>query len=114
TGVTSDMAVATEETFGPVAPLFKFETEAEVVKAANDTDFGLASYFYSSNHARVWRVSEALEYGMVGVNTGLISTAEAPFGGMKQSGLGREGARQGLDDFLETKYICMGGIDAES
>jgi succinate-semialdehyde dehydrogenase/glutarate-semialdehyde dehydrogenase len=114
TGVTSDMAVATEETFGPVAPLFKFETEAEVVKAANDTDFGLASYFYSRNHARVWRVSEALEYGMVGVNTGLISTAEAPFGGMKQSGLGREGARQGLDDFLETKYICMGGIDAES
>lgn len=114
TGVTSDMAVATEETFGPVAPLFKFDTEAEVVKAANDTDFGLASYFYSSNHARVWRVSEALEYGMVGVNTGLISTAEAPFGGMKQSGLGREGARQGLDDFLETKYICMGGIDAES
>lgn len=114
TGVTSDMAVATEETFGPVAPLFKFETEAEVVQAANDTDFGLASYFYSNNHARVWRVSEALEYGMVGVNTGLISTAEAPFGGMKQSGLGREGARQGLDDFLETKYICMGGIDAES
>jgi succinate-semialdehyde dehydrogenase/glutarate-semialdehyde dehydrogenase len=114
TGVTSDMAVATEETFGPVAPLFKFETEAEVVKAANDTDFGLASYFYNRNHARVWRVSEALEYGMVGVNTGLISTAEAPFGGMKQSGLGREGARQGLDDFLETKYICMGGIDAES
>lgn len=105
TGVTSDMAIATEETFGPVAPLFKFETEAEVVKAANDTDFGLASYFYSSNHARVWRVSEALEYVMVGVNTGLISTVEAPFGGMKQSGLGREGARQGLDDFLETKYI---------
>ncbi len=112
TGVTSAMIIATEETFGPVAPLFKFETEAEVVSAANDTDFGLASYFYSSNHARVWRVSEALEYGMVGVNTGLISTAEAPFGGMKQSGLGREGARQGLDDFLETKYICMGGIDA--
>jgi len=114
TGVTSAMIIATEETFGPVAPLFKFETEAEVVSAANDTDFGLASYFYSSNHARVWRVSEALEYGMVGVNTGLISTAEAPFGGMKQSGLGREGARQGLDDFLETKYICMGGIDATS
>ena len=113
TGVTSDMAVATEETFGPVAPLFKFETETEVVQAANDTDFGLASYFYSSNHARVWRVSESLEYGMVGVNTGLISTAEAPFGGMKQSGLGREGARQGLDDFMETKYICMGGIEAE-
>lgn len=113
TGVTSDMALATEETFGPVAPLFKFKTEAEVVKSANDTDFGLASYFYSTNHARVWRVSEALEYGMVGVNTGLISTAEAPFGGMKQSGLGREGARQGLDDYLETKYICMGGIDEE-
>lgn len=114
TGVTSDMAIATEETFGPVAPLFKFETETEVVEAANHTDFGLASYFYSSNYARVWRVSEALEYGMVGVNTGLISTAEAPFGGVKQSGLGREGARQGLDDFLETKYICMGGINAES
>lgn len=113
TGVTSDMAVASEETFGPVAPLFKFETEADVVQAANDTDFGLASYFYSANHARVWRVSEALAYGMVGVNTGLISTAEAPFGGLKQSGLGREGARQGLDDFLETKYICMGGIDVE-
>lgn len=113
TGVTADMAVATEETFGPVAPLFKFETEAEVVAAANDTDFGLASYFYSRDHARVWRVSEALDYGMVGVNTGLISTAEAPFGGVKASGLGREGSRHGLDDFLELKYICMGGIDAE-
>jgi succinate-semialdehyde dehydrogenase/glutarate-semialdehyde dehydrogenase len=113
TGVTDDMAVAMEETFGPVAPLFKFDTEAEVVNAANDTDFGLASYFYSRNHARVWRVSEALEYGMVGVNTGLISTAEAPFGGVKASGLGREGSRHGLDDFLEIKYICMGGIEAE-
>ncbi|UOA28941.1 NAD-dependent succinate-semialdehyde dehydrogenase [Pseudosulfitobacter sp. DSM 107133] len=112
TGVTADMAVATEETFGPVAPLFRFETEAEVVAAANDTEFGLASYFYSRDHARVWRVSEALDYGMVGVNTGLISTAEAPFGGVKMSGLGREGARHGLDDFLELKYICMGGIDA--
>ncbi|SMY09336.1 NAD-dependent succinate-semialdehyde dehydrogenase [Flavimaricola marinus] len=112
TGVTSDMAVATEETFGPVAPLFKFETEAEVVAAANDTEFGLASYFYSRDHARVWRVSEALDYGMVGVNTGLISTAEAPFGGVKMSGLGREGSRHGLDDFMELKYICMGGIDA--
>ncbi len=114
TGVTADMAIATEETFGPVAPLFKFETEAEVVQAANDTEFGLASYFYSNNHARVWRVSEALECGMVGVNTGLISTAEAPFGGVKQSGLGREGSRQGMDDYLEIKYICMGGIEAEA
>lgn len=113
TGVTSDMAVASEETFGPVAPLFRFETEAEVVAAANDTDFGLASYFYSTDHARVWRVSEALEYGMVGVNTGLISTTEAPFGGVKLSGLGREGSRHGLDDYLELKYICMGGIDAD-
>lgn len=113
TGVTDDMAVATEETFGPVAPLFKFDTEAEVVAAANDTEFGLASYFYSTNHARVWRVSEGLDYGMVGVNTGLISTAEAPFGGVKASGLGREGSRHGLDDFMEIKYICMGGIEAE-
>ncbi|MQQ07804.1 succinate-semialdehyde dehydrogenase [Epibacterium sp. SM1979] len=110
TGVTSDMAVAQEETFGPLAPLFKFNTEAEVVAAANDTDFGLASYFYARDHARVWRVSEALDYGMVGVNTGLISTAEAPFGGVKMSGLGREGSRYGLDDFMEVKYICMGGI----
>lgn len=112
TGVTSDMVVATEETFGPVAPLFKFDTEAEVIAAANDTEFGLASYFYSRDIARVWRVSEALEYGMVGVNTGHVSTAEAPFGGVKSSGLGREGARQGLDDFMEVKYICMGGIEA--
>ncbi|WP_241484063.1 NAD-dependent succinate-semialdehyde dehydrogenase [Ruegeria sp. ANG-R] len=112
TGVTADMAVATEETFGPVAPLFRFDTEAEVVAAANDTDFGLASYFYSRDMARIWRVSEALEYGMVGINTGLISTAEAPFGGVKMSGLGREGSRHGLDDFMELKYLCMGGIDA--
>ncbi|MDC0739629.1 NAD-dependent succinate-semialdehyde dehydrogenase [Cognatishimia sp. SS12] len=111
TGVTSDMAVATEETFGPVAPLFKFETEAEVLAAANDTDFGLASYFYTRDLARTWRVGEGLEYGMVGINTGLISTAEAPFGGVKMSGLGREGSRHGLDDFMELKYLCMGGID---
>jgi succinate-semialdehyde dehydrogenase / glutarate-semialdehyde dehydrogenase len=114
TGVTADMAIAREETFGPVAPLFKFATEAEVIHAANDTEFGLASYFYSRDHARVWRVSEALDYGMVGVNTGLISTAEAPFGGVKSSGLGREGSRHGLDDYLEIKYICMGGIDTAS
>ncbi|WP_170560717.1 NAD-dependent succinate-semialdehyde dehydrogenase [Ruegeria atlantica] len=112
TGVTSEMAVATEETFGPVAPLFKFDAEAEVVAAANKTEFGLASYFYSRDLARVWRVSEALEYGMVGINTGLISTAEAPFGGVKMSGLGREGSRHGLEDFMELKYLCMGGIDA--
>ncbi|SLN34924.1 NAD-dependent succinate-semialdehyde dehydrogenase [Pseudooctadecabacter jejudonensis] len=111
TGVTSDMAVATEETFGPVAPLFKFTEEAEAIEAANATEFGLASYFYSRDIARAWRVSEALDYGMVGVNTGHVSTTEAPFGGVKSSGLGREGGRQGLDDFMETKYICMGGID---
>ena len=111
TGVTSDMAVATEETFGPVAPLFRFDKEAEAIAAANATEFGLAAYFYSRDVVRVWRVSEALDYGMVGVNTGHVSTAEAPFGGVKSSGLGREGARQGLDDFMETKYICMGGID---
>jgi succinate-semialdehyde dehydrogenase/glutarate-semialdehyde dehydrogenase len=111
TGVTSEMAVATEETFGPVAPLFKFNTESEVVAAANNTEFGLASYFYSRDLARVWRVSEKLEYGMVGINTGLISTAEAPFGGVKMSGLGREDSRHGLDDFMELKYLCMGGID---
>ncbi len=113
TGATSDMAVASEETFGPVAPLFKFETEAEVIEAANNTEFGLASYFYSRDLARVWRVSEALDYGMVGVNTGLISTAEAPFGGVKMSGLGREGSRYGIDDFMELKYICMGGINED-
>ncbi len=112
TDVTAQMAVATEETFGPVAPLFRFETEAEVIAAANDTEFGLASYFYSRDMARSWRVGEALDYGMVGINTGLISTAEAPFGGVKMSGLGREGSRHGLDDFMELKYLCMGGIDA--
>lgn len=97
---------------GQAAPLLKFDTEAEVVQAANDTEFGLASYVYSRDHAGVSRVSEALEYGMVGVNTGVISTAEVPFGGMKQSGLGREESRHGLDDYLEIKCIGMGGIDA--
>ena len=111
TDVTGDMAVAVEETFGPLAALFRFDNENDVIAAANDTDFGLASYFYSRDFARVWRVSEALEYGMVGINTGMISTAEAPFGGVKMSGLGREGSRHGLDDFLEIKYLCMGGID---
>ena len=107
TGVTRDMIVTHDETFGPVAPLFKFENEADVVEQANDTIFGLASYFYAKDLSRVWRVAEALEYGMVGVNTGLISTEVAPFGGIKQSGLGREGSHHGIDDFLEMKYICM-------
>jgi succinate-semialdehyde dehydrogenase/glutarate-semialdehyde dehydrogenase len=111
TDVTASMAVAREETFGPVAPLFRFETEAEVVAAANDTEFGLASYFYSRDMARIWRVGEALDYGMVGVNTGLISTAEAPFGGVKSSGLGREGSRHGMDEFMEIKYLCVGGVN---
>ena len=110
TGVTTDMKVATEETFGPVAPLFKFETEEEVIELANATEFGLASYFYSKDLAKVFRVAEALEYGMVGVNTGLISTEVAPFGGIKQSGLGREGSKYGIDDYTEIKYICLGGI----
>ncbi|GAB2458459.1 NADP-dependent succinate-semialdehyde dehydrogenase [Comamonas humi] len=110
-GVTADMRVASEETFGPLAPLFPFDTEAEVIAAANASESGLASYLYSRDLGRVFRVAEALECGMVGVNTGLISTAEAPFGGIKQSGLGREGARQGIEDYLETKYLCLAGMD---
>lgn len=110
TGVTSDMKVAVEETFGPVAPLFKFETEEEVIELANNTEFGLASYFYSKDVAKIFRVAEALEYGMVGINTGLISTELAPFGGIKQSGLGREGSKYGIDDYTELKYMCLGGI----
>jgi succinate-semialdehyde dehydrogenase/glutarate-semialdehyde dehydrogenase len=107
TGATKDMAVATEETFGPLAPLFKFEDVDEVIKLANDTIFGLASYFYAKDLSRVYKVAEALEYGIVGVNTGIISTEVAPFGGVKQSGLGREGSHHGIDDYLELKYICM-------
>ncbi|CUH82250.1 succinate-semialdehyde dehydrogenase / glutarate-semialdehyde dehydrogenase [Tropicibacter naphthalenivorans] len=110
TGVTQEMAVAREETFGPVAPLFKFDTDDEVVAMSNDTEFGLASYFYTRDLARAWRVGERLEYGMVGINTGLISTAEAPFGGIKSSGLGREGSRYGIEEFVEIKYLCFGGI----
>jgi len=110
TGVTEDMLVAREETFGPVAPLFRFGGEADVIRQANATEFGLASYFYARDIAKVFRVAEALEYGMVGVNTGLISTAEAPFGGVKLSGLGREGSRYGIEEFLETKYLCLGGV----
>ncbi|MGY5803449.1 NADP-dependent succinate-semialdehyde dehydrogenase [Rhizobium sp. LEGMi12c] len=108
--VTPSMAVAKEETFGPVAPLFRFKDEADVITQANDTEFGLASYFYAKDLARVFRVAEALEYGMVGVNTGLISTAEAPFGGVKLSGLGREGSRYGIEEFTEIKYVCLGGV----
>jgi succinate-semialdehyde dehydrogenase/glutarate-semialdehyde dehydrogenase len=107
TGVTRDMMVANDETFGPVAPLFRFETEEDVIEQANDTIFGLASYFYARDLSRVWRVAEALEYGMVGINTGLISTEVAPFGGVKQSGLGREGSSHGVEDYLEIKYLCM-------
>ncbi|MBB4123242.1 NAD-dependent succinate-semialdehyde dehydrogenase [Martelella radicis] len=110
TGVTGTMAIAREETFGPVAPLFRFKEDSEVVAAANDTEFGLASYFYTKDLARAWKVGEALEYGMVGINTGLISTAEAPFGGVKLSGLGREGSRYGIEEFTEMKYLCFGGI----
>ena len=108
--VTSDMLCAREETFGPVAPVFRFKTEAEAIQLANATEFGLASYFYSRDVGRIFRVGEALEYGMVGINTGLISTAEVPFGGVKQSGLGREGAHHGIDDYVEIKYLCLGDI----
>jgi succinate-semialdehyde dehydrogenase / glutarate-semialdehyde dehydrogenase len=110
TDVTTDMVVAREETFGPVAPLFRFRTEEEAIRMANDTEFGLASYFYSRDIGRVWRVAGALEYGIVGINTGLISTAVAPFGGVKESGIGREGSKYGIDEFLEIKYLCMGGV----
>jgi succinate-semialdehyde dehydrogenase / glutarate-semialdehyde dehydrogenase len=108
--VKPDMAVAREETFGPVAPLFRFKSEGEAVAMANDTEFGLASYFYGRDIGRIWRVAEALDYGMVGINTGIISTEVAPFGGVKESGLGREGSKYGLDEYLEIKYLCMGGI----
>jgi len=109
---TTQMAVAREETFGPVAPLFRFKTEAEAIALANDTEFGLAAYFYGRDLARVWRVAEALEYGIVGINTGIISTEVAPFGGVKESGLGREGSKYGIEEFLEIKYLCIGGVTA--
>ena len=108
--VDSSMKIASEETFGPLAPIFKFSTEQEAIDMANDTEFGLASYFFTNDINRIWRVSEALEYGMVGVNEGVISNEVAPFGGIKESGLGREGSHYGIDDFLELKYICMGGL----
>jgi succinate-semialdehyde dehydrogenase/glutarate-semialdehyde dehydrogenase len=109
---TTQMAVAREETFGPVAPLFRFKTEVEAIALANDTEFGLAAYFYGRDLARVWRVAEALEYGIVGINTGIISTEVAPFGGVKESGLGREGSKYGIEEFLEIKYLCIGGVKA--
>ena len=110
TGVARGMKVAREETFGPVAPLFRFETVEDVIAQANDTEFGLAAYFYAGDLNKVWRVAEALEYGMIGINTGLMSSETAPFGGIKQSGLGREGSRHGADDYLEMKYLCIGGV----
>ena len=110
TDVTPEMMLAREETFGPVAPLFRFSSDEEAIRLANDTEFGLASYFYGRDVARVWRAAEALEYGMVGINTGIISTEVAPFGGMKESGLGREGSKYGIEAFLEIKYLCFGGI----
>lgn len=109
--VTTEMRIATEETFGPVAPLFVFKEEAEGVLMANDSEYGLASYFFSRDMARCWRVTEALEYGMVGVNTGILSSESAPFGGMKESGIGREGSKYGIEEYLEIKYMCVGGLD---
>ena len=110
TSVTPQMVVAREETFGPLAPLFRFDTEAEAIAMANDTEFGLAAYLYTRDLARSWRVSEAIEYGIVGLNTGLISTEVAPFGGVKESGIGREGSKYGILDYTELKYICIGGV----
>ena len=110
TGATREMLVASDETFGPVAPLFRFDSDADVIEMANDTAYGLAAYFYSRDIGRLWRVAEALEYGMVGINTGLISTESAPFGGVKQSGIGREGSMYGIDEYIEIKYLCMGDM----
>jgi succinate-semialdehyde dehydrogenase / glutarate-semialdehyde dehydrogenase len=110
--VPADAKVAREETFGPLAPLFRFETDEEAIRLANDTEFGLASYFYSRDIGRIWRVAEGIESGMVGINTGMVSTEVAPFGGVKQSGLGREGSHYGIDEFVEVKYLCFGGLDS--
>ena len=110
TGATAEMRLFQDEIFGPVAPIVKFGTEAEAIDLANATPFGLAAYFYSRDVGRCWRVAEAIEAGMVGINEGLISTEVAPFGGVKESGLGREGASEGLDEYLETKYLCFGGV----
>jgi succinate-semialdehyde dehydrogenase/glutarate-semialdehyde dehydrogenase len=110
TGVTAAMAMSSEETFGPVAGIARFSSEDEAIRVANDTPYGLAAYFYSRDIGRVWRVSEALEYGVLGVNTGFVSTEVAPFGGMKESGIGREGSKYGIDEWLEVKYLALGGI----
>lgn len=109
-GCTSDMALSKEEVFGPVSPIFKFSTEEEAIRLSNDTEYGLASYFFTQNLARAWRVSEALDYGIIGINEGIVSTAEAPFGGMKESGIGREGSKYGIEEYLEVKYLCLGGM----
>jgi succinate-semialdehyde dehydrogenase/glutarate-semialdehyde dehydrogenase len=111
TGATPDMRVFSDEIFGPVAPIFSFRDEKEAIELANDTDVGLACYFYTRDIGRIWRVAEGLEYGIVGINEGIISNPMAPFGGVKESGQGREGSKYGLDDYLEIKYMCMGGID---
>jgi succinate-semialdehyde dehydrogenase/glutarate-semialdehyde dehydrogenase len=110
TGVTAAMAMSNEETFGPVAGIGRFATEEEAIRKANDTPYGLSSYFYSRDMGRIWRVSEGLEYGILGINTGVISTEVAPFGGVKESGIGREGSKYGIDEWLEIKYLCMGGV----
>ena len=110
TGVTATMAMACEETFGPVAGIGRFASEDEAVRVANDTPYGLCAYFYSRDVGRVWRVAEALEYGIVGINTGFVSTEVAPFGGMKESGIGREGSKYGIDEWLEVKYLALGGV----
>jgi succinate-semialdehyde dehydrogenase / glutarate-semialdehyde dehydrogenase len=111
TGVPADAAMAGEETFGPVAGIARFSTEQDAIRAANDTPYGLAAYFYSRDIGRIWRVSEALEYGIVGINTGAISTEVAPFGGVKESGIGREGSKYGIEEWLELKYLCLGGLE---
>ncbi len=109
--VSNQMAIAANEIFGPVAPLIPFDTEEELIAMANDTEYGLAAYFYSRDIGRIWRVAEGLEFGMVGINEGIISNAAAPFGGVKSSGLGREGSKYGIEDFLEIKYLCLGGLN---
>ena len=110
-GLTADMKVSREETFGPLAPVYRFADEAQALAMANDTEFGLAAYFYARDVGRIWRVADGLEYGIVGINTGLISTEVAPFGGMKESGIGREGSKYGIEEFLEVKYLCLAGLD---
>jgi succinate-semialdehyde dehydrogenase/glutarate-semialdehyde dehydrogenase len=112
TGVTADAAMACEETFGPVAGIARFSSEEQAVRTANDTPYGLAAYYYTRDNGRIWRLSEALEYGIHGINTGLISSEVAPFGGLKESGIGREGSKYGIEEWLEIKYLCLGGIEA--